>query len=224
VSLIVDLFGKSPFGPLVEHTRKVHECAKLVRPLMEAMIREDYEEVHRLQDEVSRLEHEADQIKHDIREHLPHRVFLPVQRGDFDLFLHSQDRVADSVEDYAVVLLIRNTKIHPSLAEDFLAFVDQVVSVVNMLMSAAEELTMLAETSFGGAQADVVLDRLRGLGEAEWKCDRMQRRLSQRIYAIEDELGLITVLFYEKILLTLSAAANAAENTGDLLRTMIVKG
>lgn len=222
--LIQELFGSSPFGPLVKHTRKVHECVKLLRPLMEAMIKEDYEEVHRLQDEVSKLEYEADQIKHAIREQLPRRYFMPVEREDLDEFLHCQDSIADGVEDFAVILVIRKTHVHTELADDFLAFVDQVFEVSNTLEEAAENLEMLAETSFGGAEADNVLELIAGLGEAEWKSDRMQRKLSQKIYDLEEELDPITILFYEKMLRTLSGVANAAENTGEVLRTMIVKG
>jgi len=222
--LIAELFGKSPFGPLVQHTQKAHECVKLVRPLMEAVIAQDYEEVHRLQDMVSKLEYEADQIKHAIREQLPRRFFLPVERADLDAFLHCQDGIADAVEDFAVVLVIRNTQIHPSLAPEFLTFADQVVRVSEMLTSAAEEMVILAETSFSGIEAKSILERVSGLGQEEWKADRMQRKLSRQIYAIEHELDPITIMFYEKMLTTLSAAANAAENTGELLRAMIVKG
>ena len=224
MSLIGELLGRSPFGPLMEHTKKVHECVKLVRPLLEALINEDYEEVHRLQDKVSKLEYEADQVKHEIRDNLPRRYFLPVSREELDNFLRCQDKIADSVEDFAIVLFLRNTKIHPALKDDFLAFVDQVLKVGDTLMAAAEELQNLAETAFGGAEADSVLGRIRGLGEEEWKADRMQRTLSQKIYGLEKELDPVTISFYEKILTTLSKIANEAENTGDLLRTMIVKG
>jgi len=224
MSLIKELFGKSPFGPLVQHTKKVHECVKLIRPLTEALVKEDHEEVHRLQDEVSRLEYEADMVKHEIREHLPRRYFLPVDRADLNNFLHCQDVIADSAEDFAVILIIRKTKIHPELATEFFAFVEQVLRVGDTLMAAAEELENLAETSFGGAEAKSVLDRISGLGEEEWKADRMQRKLSQHIYRLEDQLDPVTITFYEKILDALGAVANAAENTGELLRTMIVKG
>ena len=224
MSLIKELFGKSPFGPLVEHTKKVHECVKLVRPLMEALAREDREEIHRLQDEVSKLEYEADRIKHEIREQLPRRYFLPVDREELENFLHCQDQIADSAEDFAVILIIRDTKVHPSLKEDFFGFVDQVVHVSNMLAEAAVELQNLAETAFGGAEAKSVLERIGGLGEEEWKADRMQRRLCQKIYRLEDELDPTTILFYDKMIEALSQIANAAENTGDLLRSMILKG
>ena len=209
MSLIKELFGKSPFGPLLEHTRKVHGCVRLVRPLMEAVVKEDYEEVHRLQDTASKLEYEADRVKHEIRENLPRRFFLPVEREDLDAFLHTQDSIADAVEDFAVILLIRNTKVHPELVDEFLEFVDQVIRVSETLIGAAEDMQNLVEASFGGAEANA---------------DRMQRKLSQHVYLLEAQLDPVTICFYEKMMGALSAIANAAENTGDLIRTMIVKG
>jgi len=223
MSLIKDLFGKSPFGALVQHAQKVHECVKLVQPLMEAAIGEDYEEVHRLQDQISKLEYEADQVKQEIRAHLPRRYFLPVQRADLDMFLHFQDKIADHAQDFAVILLIRRTKIHPKLAQEFRDFVSTVLAVPDTLMQAAEDMELLAETSFGGAEAKVQLERVSGLGQAEWKADRMQRTLSRHMYDLEGELDPVTIMFYEKMMRSLSGIANAAENTGDWLRLMIVK-
>ena len=224
MSLITELFGRSPFGPLVEHAKHVHECVKLIRPLMEAMAGEDYEEVHRLQDEVSKLEYEADRVKHELRESLPRRFFLPVEREDLEAFLHSMDKVADKVEDFAVILLIRKTKVHPELTDEFYGFVDQVAQVSQTLLEASEELVNLAEASFGGAEAETVLSRISGLGEQEWKADRMQRKLCQHIYSLEDQLDPITIMFYDKMLRALGSVANAAENAGEKLRMMIVKG
>ena len=224
MTLIKQLFGKTPFGPLVAHTKKVNECVKLVKPLVEALLKEDQEELGRLQDRVSKLEYEADLIKHEIREDLPRRFFLPVAREDLELFLHCQDSIADNVEDLAVILSLRNTKVHPELVAELNAFVDQVLQTSDTLMAAAEEMQNLAETSFGGAEAETVLEQIKNLGEDEWKADRMQRKLSRHIYRIESELDPVTILFYEKILRSLSSIANAAENTGDLLRQMILTG
>ena len=224
MSLIKELFGQSPFGPLVEHTKKVHECVKLIEPLTQALLDGNQKEVHRLQDEVSRLEYEADLIKHEIREQLPRRYFLPVGRDELENFLRCQDKIADSAEDFAVVLFIRKTEMHPDLKDDFSEFVEQIVKVSNTLTDAAIELQTLAETSFGGAQATSVLEQIAGLGEQEWNADRMQRRLCQKIYSLEGDLDPVTVMFYDKMLQALSRVANEAENTGDLLRAMIVKG
>ncbi len=223
MSIIQELFGKSPFGPLVEHTLKVHECVEMIRPLMEAVVAENYNEIDRLQSKTSRLEYEADVIKHEIREHLPRRYFLPVERGELERFLSCQDKIADKAEDFAVILTLRRTKLHPAVMDKFFDFVEQIFQVTGTLLTAAVELKNLAEVSFSGAEAQVVLDLLTGLNEEEWKADRMARSLSQDIYGLENELDPITITFYEKMLLALGAIANEAENAGDMLRIMIVK-
>jgi predicted phosphate transport protein (TIGR00153 family) len=222
MSIIKELFGKSPFGPLVEHTKKVTECVEVIRPLMEALVNEDYVEIRRLQDQVSRLEYEADMIKHEVREHLPRRYFLPVDRVELEKFIGCQDKIADRAEDFAVILTLRNTKLHPEIMDKFFEFVDQVFLVTKNLLSAAEEIKNLAEVSFSGAGTKNVLQLLNGLNEEEWKADRIARSLSKDIFALEGQLDPITILFYEKMLLVLSAIANEAENAGDMLRTMIV--
>ncbi len=223
MSLIKEIFGKSPFGPLAQHAQKVHECVILIEPLMEACIGGDHEEIHKLQDKVSKHEYEADMIKHQIREQLPRRFFMPVERGDLDGFLHSQDEVADCVQDFAVILFIRETEIHQELADDFRAFVKHIVGLSETLMNATEEMQALAQASFGGEEAKSILERISGLSEGEWMADRMQRKISKKIYKLEEQLDPITIIFYEKMLHALSGVANAAENTGDLLRQMIIK-
>ncbi|MDF1577614.1 MAG: TIGR00153 family protein [Desulfurivibrionaceae bacterium] len=223
MSIIQDMFSGSPFGPLVEHTKKVHECVEVVRPLMEALAHENYTELHTLQDKVSRLEYEADLLKQEIRSRLPRRFFLPVDKSELDSFLRNQDKIADRVEDLAVILTIRNTKIHPELIDDFFEFVDQIFQVTGSLLTAAVELNNLAEVSFGGAEARVVLGLIKGLGEEEWKSDRMARRFSKKLYSLEGRLDPISIIFHEKILLALGSIANEAENAGDMLRMMIVK-
>ena len=223
MNIIQELFGKSPFGPLVEHTKKVHECVEVIRPLMVALVNEDYDEIHKLQDRVSRLEYEADTIKHNVRDHLPRRYFMPVDRVDLEKFISSQDNIADKAQDFAIILTLRRTKLHPAIMDKFFDFVDQIFQVTGTLLTAAVELDNLAEASFGGAEAKVVLNLIKGLGEEEWKADRMARSLSKDVYSLEKELDPITIIFYEKMILTLGAIANEAENAGDMLRLMIIK-
>ena len=223
MNIIQELFGKSPFGPLVQHTKKVHQCVEVIRPLMEALVNEDYEEIRRLQDRVSRLEYEADTIKHNVRDHLPRRYFMPVDRVDLEKFISSQDNIADKAQDFAVILTLRKTKLHPFIMDKFFEFVEQIFQVTATLLTAAVELNNLAEASFSGAEAKVVLNLIKGLGEEEWKADRMARSLSKDVYSLEKELDPITIIFYEKMILTLGAIANEAENAGDMLRLMILK-
>jgi len=190
---------------------------------MEALAQENYIEIDNLQDRISKLEYEADLLKQEIRSRLPRRFFLPVDRNELDSFLRCQDKIADKVEDLAVILTLRKTKIHSSLRDGLFDFVEQIFQVTGSLLQAAVELNNLAEVSFGGAESQVVLDILDGFGEEEWGADRMARKLSKKIYSLENEVAPIDIFFHEKILLALGSIANEAENAGDMLRMMIVK-
>ena len=54
------IFGRSPFEPLTEHARKVHECVALVRPIADAIVAGDGERLKQLQHDMSRIEYESD--------------------------------------------------------------------------------------------------------------------------------------------------------------------
>ncbi len=223
MSIISDLFGKSPFGAMVEHTKKVHECVEMIKPLMEALAHENYLLLRELHNKVSKLEYEADKIKHEVRGLLSRRLFLPVDKIDLENFLRCQDKIADYTEDFSVILTIRNTRLHPSLIDKFFKLVDQMFQVTGTLLTAAVELQNLAEVSFSGAESRKVLQWLDGLGEEEWKADRIARDLSRDIYKLENEVDTLTIIFYEKMILTLGQIANEAENAGDMLRNMLIR-
>ncbi|MBU0681223.1 MAG: TIGR00153 family protein [Proteobacteria bacterium] len=223
MTIIGDLLGNSPIGHLVDHARKVHECVELVKPMIEALIAEDWEWLNELHDRVSKTEYEADQIKHDIRDNLPRRYFLPVNREELDGFLQCQEKMADYAEDFSVIATIRKTRLHEDLHELFMAFVTQVFQVSGTLLTAAVEFKNLAEVSFSGAEARMVLGLINRLGEEEWKADKLGRKLSMAIYELENKVSPFDIIFCEKMLLKLSDIANEAENAGDFLRAMLRK-
>ncbi|OKY73616.1 MAG: TIGR00153 family protein [Desulfobulbaceae bacterium DB1] len=223
MAIIQNLFRKSPFGPIVLHAKKVHECVEMIKPLMEALAYENYPLLRELRDKVSSIEHEADKIKHDIHENLTRRYFLPVDRQELDGFLECQEKMADYAEDFAVILMIRKTRLHPDIQDKFFALVDQMFQVSGTLLTAAVELKNLAEVSFGGAEAKQVLDLIKDLGKEEWKADRLASDLSIDIFQLEGKVSVLDILFYEKMLLKIGSIANEAENAGDFLRAMIAK-
>lgn len=222
MGLLGNVFGSSPFGQLAQHTAKVHECVRLLRPLAEALIAEDYEKIRELHHQVSTTEHEADQIKDEIRRGLGRTFLLSVGKYEVSRFLAFQDDVADGSEDFAVVLRLRKTRINPELREDFLALVDQVIRVSERLLGIAEHLSIVAETGFTGKEVDSIIETVQQIGEEEWQADKLQRRFAEHYYAIEDKLDPTTLRFYDKFCDTLGGIANGAEKTAKYLRQVIV--
>ncbi len=216
-------FAPSPFVQLHEHAKKVHECVELIRPLVNALLAEDYEKIEELHYVMSKTEHEADEIKTELRDKLAKVYFLSVGQNELSRFLAYQDDIADAAEDFAVVLLLRKTKVPEELKTDFTAFVEQVISVSELLMDLESELSTLAEAAFTGEEAENVLKSIEKIGEEEWKADRLERKFARSFYDMEDKLDPITIMFLDKYCKTLSHVSNNAEKTAKYLRLIIRK-
>jgi predicted phosphate transport protein (TIGR00153 family) len=216
-------FAPSPFIQLHEHSKKVHECVELLRPLANALLAEDYEKIEELHNVMSRKEHEADQIKTELRDRITKMYFLSVGRLELSEFLGYQDDVADAAEDFAVLLLLRKTKVPEELKPDFTEFVEQVIRVSEHLLNLAEKLSPVAEAAFEGDVAQEVLEATEKIGEEEWQADRLERRFARHFYSMEDKIDPITILFLDKYCKTLSRVSNNAERTAKYLRLIIRK-
>lgn len=221
MSIISKLFGKSPFEPLYQHMVKVKECVDLVRPLMDALLQGETKKVKEIAKKIFKAEHYADMVKKDIRSQLPKSIFLPVARGDLLRFLKEQDHIADSAEDLAVLLILRKTTVPEEMKEDLKDFVDKVLETYEMAMIVSSEIKLLAETSFGGAEAHKVTELIEQIKVKEWEADKAQMKTAKKLYSIEEKLDPVSVVMWMNILKELGTLANHAENAGDQMRMML---
>ena len=168
-----------------------------------------------------KAEHQADLIKGDIRRTIPKRFFLPVYRGDLLGYVKLQDDMADSVEDIAVLLTIKRLSLPPSLVEPTFEYVAKIEDVCRGSMDVAEYLPKLVEGDMVGAQAERALGMVAQLEKSEWEADRLQYSLSQKLFALEDDMKPTDVLLWFRVFGELGQLANFAEKTGDRLRRML---
>lgn len=216
------VFAKSPFEPLVQHSRKVHECVTLVRPIADAILVGDMERLKELQHKMTATEYEADQLKDHIRQTLPHHYFLPVNRQDLAQFLSQTDRIADDAEDFAVVATFRKLDLPQELHEDFLAMVDKVVAVSETLLGVADHLAQLQKDAFAGSAAEEVLLKIQQVSHMEWESDKLNRKLARHYYGMNG-LDPVTIILLDKLCRHLGGIADHAENVGKNLRLMITR-
>jgi uncharacterized protein len=223
VRSLIALFGKSPFGPLSQHATLVRDTVELVTPLLESFIAGDVDRTHELYEQISKLEHKADNLKNDIREHLPKSLLMPVDRGDVLRFLKEQDRIADRVEDVAVLLTMRQTPTPPALREGVMALASASVAAADEWFRPAAALTTLEEASFAGPEVDRIMKQIQQVSHLEWETDKAQARVSKLLFEHEDEIGAVSVVIWMQIFRMLSSIADHAENTADFLRVMLAK-
>ncbi len=223
MSILTKVFGKSPFEPLYQHMLKVNECVNLVKPLMEALLADDQEQVEAIARKIFKAEHDSDIVKKEIRNNLPKGIFLPVNRGDMLNYLREQDKIADSAEDLAVLVTLRNMRVPEELQENLRILVEKVLITCETAMKISSEIKLLAETSFGGAEAEKVMDSIEELKLDEFEADKAQMKLAKKMFSIEAKLDPVSIMMWMHIFKELGALANHAENLGDNLRMMLHK-
>ncbi len=75
---------------------------------MDALYRQDKDQIDEFGHNIIQLETEADAIKQTFRLNMPNTLLLPVDREDLLRLISDQDRLADTSEDIAKTLLFRN--------------------------------------------------------------------------------------------------------------------
>jgi uncharacterized protein len=220
---IFDLFAKSPFGPTQAHLKKAVECAQQLRPLFEAVFAEDQYEIQQVVDRIDQLEHEADQMKNEIRNHLPKSLFLPVDRRDLLELIHMQDSIADSTQETAGILTLKKLQLPDVLKPDVLNLINEILVTCDMAMAIGSELDELTESSFGGPEAEKVLEMINQLDDAETKSDVIGVRLARQLFTLEDQMSPVDIMLWYQIFYTAGQVANYAERMGNRLRLLIAR-
>jgi len=200
---------------------KVKACVDLIRPLMDAFLKGEQEKIRDVARKIFKAEHDADMVKKEIRSLLPKSILLPVARGDILRFLKEQDNIADSAEDLAALLIIRKTTVPDELKEELKDFVDKVLETYEAAMTVSSEIKLLAETSFGGEEAQKVMELIESLKLKEWVADKAQMRTAKKMFSIEKKLDPVSVIMWMHIFKELGTLANHAENAGDQMRLML---
>ena len=209
---ILSLFGRSPFAPLQSHMDSVSLCVQRLPDVFEALEQKDYARLEQLAEEISKLEHDADLIKNDIRNHLPKSLFLPIDRGNLLEILSIQDRIADKVEDVAVLITLKPLELFPTFKEEFKRFLQKNIETFNEAKSIIKELHELVESSFGGIEAEKVRSMVDEVAFREHEVDIIQRELLKALFKAEDQLNYITFNQWQRLFESIAAISNLSEN------------
>ena len=218
---IVQLFSKSPFGPLQEHLKKVGDCVELVKPLFQALLDNDDESLRSTAKQISKLEHSADEIKNEIRDNMPRNIFMPVNRSDFLNLLSQQDSIADTVEDIAFLLTVRKTNCPESWRDSLLSYVHKCVNVFNETSEIYESLDSLVQSGMTGPDASAVLKKINDIGLKEWEVDKTQFEMLSNMFSMEDEMKPADLFWWSKIFKELGDIGNYSEKSVNSIRMMI---
>jgi predicted phosphate transport protein (TIGR00153 family) len=220
MSMITELFARSPVRPMQRHMAAAVACAREMVPLIEAMCEGDLDKIAICRTQIDDLEHKADELKHDIRGHLPKRLFMAMERRDMLEILDYQDSIADRVQDMAELAAMRGMVLPEVMQDPVRELARTVVITCEMAESVVNELDELVETGFRGREVERVEAMIRELGAFETEADRAGEVALQALFSIEKELGVNTFFWYQWLGWA-EEVANLAEKVGNRLRLLI---
>ncbi len=220
---IFNMFGPSPIRPIEQHMRKVHHCAKQLYPFFEAVLEQDWPRAIAIKIKISEIEREADRIKRDLRLHLPTGLFLPVARTDLLELLSTQDRIANTAEDIAGLIVSRKMIIPTPLVPVFMPFLSTCLDASKQACQAINELDELLESGFRGSEVKVVEAMIMTLDGLEQDSDDLLADIRDCIFTLEKDLPDIDVIFLYKLVQWIGDLADHAQTVGGRLQILIAR-
>jgi len=212
------LLRKSPFKPIQQHMRAVFLCICSLPPLFEALFNQEREALLECADQISKMETEADKIKSTFRLNMPKTLLLPVDRKDLLGLIADQDSLADTCEEIGKILTYRDMNVPIELKALLDELLEGTVEVSGEAKKMIEELDELVEVGFGGdREVDKVTALISGVRKSEHNIDSILNRTRQALFAIENQLNPIDVMFWYKIIELVGNISDQAENIADRL-------
>ena len=86
-----------------------------------------------------------------------------------------------------------------------------------------EELDELVEMGFRGREANQVEDMVADLNRIEDETDQMGMELSRTLFAQEDSMKPVSVMFWYQLIQWIGDLADYAEKVGDRLRLLLAR-
>lgn len=217
------LLRQSPFKPMQLHMRAVFSCICLIPPLFDALYRKDLPQVRDFAEQIGLLETEADKIKSTFRLNMPKSLFLPVDREDLLGLIADQDVMADTAEEIGQILCYRDMEVPEALKELLDELLEGTMEISSEAKAMIEQLDELLEVGFVGREMEKVSAMIAGLRRNEHNIDSIMHRARRALFAVEDQLDPVSVIFWYKLIDLLGGISDQAENMADRLLLFLSK-
>ncbi len=212
---------RSPMEGLVEHYDKIMEGIVLIREALECYISGSgvCREFKEITAEVDAIEDHADKIKRNIRNHLPRRLFMPVDKTLFLNYTRSQDNILDYAQEALHWLGMRRVMIQEEKQRPFVDLVEEVIYTVELLGPALHATIGLVH----GDHIDRLgcKEKYRRIRTERQKIWKMQRQLVAEIYNSDMDFKDIYQLIH--FVGCLNDTVKNCEVCADTLRAMIAR-
>jgi uncharacterized protein len=213
--------GRSPMDGLLEHYGQIEAAMLLIQDSLLCYMEggSTCKDFMTLKGELDNHEENADVIKRNIRNHLPHSLFMAVDKTLFINYTRAQDNILDAAQDALDWLNIHDVNLAELIGATGLALVEEATRTVEMLKPALEDTIKLVHTDIMDRQ--LVKTKYRAVREQHKKVRRLKSQIFSQLYKQDMDFKSIFQLlhFFDRM----NEMSHNAENCVDMLRAMIAR-
>jgi predicted phosphate transport protein (TIGR00153 family) len=203
-----------------DHFGVVVRTVEQLEPLLSAAKTGDWEKVSQITDKVGELETIADGLHRDAVVAISQGAFFSGTREDFLELMEEDDEIADATQNAARI--IAESPIDP---KSFQVLYKEGEPTVDDLFTKLISAVRLLEDSVRALETDaeVAVSKSLLVERAEEEGDEIKNHLIKSIFAHKSELEVLTLLQLRDFVLKLDDIADAAEDSSDLVITLVAK-
>lgn len=218
---VLDLVAVSPFELLKQHAHAVVECVDELQGFFECSQVGDWDGASVRVERLNILEDQADDMKNGLRIHLHGDLYLPVSRGHVLHLLSAQDNMASRAQDIAGLVLGRHMRIPEGLWESVQLLLQASIQACHDAQRAVVTWCDLLERGCDQLVSGQLMELLNRLHETEEDSDDQLILARQSLFAQEESLPPIHVMFLYECLQQMAGLADDAETTGNRLLPLL---
>ena len=215
------IFGRSPYGPVHEMMLKVEQCVGQMPALLAALVAADWPALEAVTRQIDTLEGQADDIKREIRKHLSTSLFSSVERSETLELVHNMDDIADACHDVARLVGLRRTALPAELGPGCGRMGAALARAAAKMADVTAKLSGAAGAKSAAVPVREVLAELEEVARLEFECDEEQHRLQQALFAMENRLSTMDIIFLMNIIRDVGRVGDEMENAAESLARIL---
>lgn len=203
-----------------DHFGVVVRTVQQLESVLESAKTGDWKTVEQMTDKIAELETLADGLHRDAVVAISQGAFFSGTREDFLELMEENDVVADAAQNAARILA--ESPVDP---KSFLILYEEDSATVGDLFAKLLTAVRLVEESVRALETDAEIAVSKSLlvERAEEEGDEIKNRLIRRIFAHKSDLEVLTLLQLRDFVLKLDDIADAAEDSSDLVISLVAK-
>lgn len=203
-----------------DHFDIVLKAVQQLEPLFDSAKTGDWKQVNAITDKIGEFETLADGLHRDAVIAISQGAFFSGTRDDFLELMEENDEVADATQNAARILA--ESPIDP---QSFLLLYEEPEANLGDLFSELQTCVKLLQESIKALErdAEVAVSKSLLVERAEEVADEIKNRLIKRIMAHKATLEVFTLLQLRDFVLKLDEIADSAEDSSDLVISLVAK-